>query len=82
MSNFTCEITELSHRWLRMRVSTPVTPTRRYWLTWNGDRLTESVHTRAIRTRAPDVMSSLLCWLGDRWTRAEMAKALRELNRE
>jgi hypothetical protein len=80
MTPFTCEITEISRRWLRIRVSTPVTPTRRYWLSWDGDQLRESVHTRAIRERAPDVMSSLLQWLGDRWTRERIGKALRQLN--
>lgn len=78
---YTCEIHELSRRWLRIRVSCEATPSRRYWLSWDGISVRESAHTRAMRERAPEALSELLRWLGERWTRELMAAAIDALGK-
>lgn len=76
----TYEIHELSRRRMRIRVSTPETPRRRYWLLWDGEQVREGSHTRAMRERAPTSLSWLLRALGEQWTRERMAQALERLS--
>lgn len=81
-AEYSYEIREASMRSLRIKVSTPLTPGRSYWLSWDGQQLAEGEHMAALRARAPQVVSELRSHLATRWTSKAITEAMASFGRK